>query len=629
MKDQFFGLNSQRERIYRPPNFREQADPSKPTVAKYLNTRLAEIGVSHVFAIPGDYIAEYVNTLDQPEQNPGGVKRIHPNNEVSATYSADGMARCVEGSVGCVAFTYGVGALNCAQAVAGAYVERVPLVVINGTPSRAQFNSERDQGVLYHHMIDGSHTDYRVFEEITAMAVQIENPANAPELIDCALRTCLTESRPVYIEIANLVALMECGPVPQCSVVATPLPQSADSLKEATDAIYAHMKAAKRLVFMGGSEVARGGLSEELAALLRTANAPYVTSALGKSILAEDRDDLRFGGVYFGKSSQANTLDLVSKSDCFVALGVVDTDFNYLGVITPDYNPAATSDLPGPTHIQARNGSVMVGRGKAYWGDVALGELIESLTKKLEEEPLPNAPFPSLEGSPWEIPPVTSFPTEDQVTWDSFKSHLFHGFLEKHDGPEYPQIVADSGFSFVAMTNLKAQERGFVAQLAWAAIGYGTGATTGVALAQSRRPVRRRTVTIAGDAAFAETVNALGTLAQQGQDAIVFVIDNKVYAVEQWLIDADAFCPPPAPPFEPLTDIPQGHIWDYVKLAEGFGGVGHKVTTNAELETVLESLHDVPINPVTNQPTFTLVAVGIPGTDCPDLLRWKVQCGKN
>ena len=56
-------------------------------------------------------------------------------------------------------------------------------------------------------------------------------------------------------------------------------------------------------------------------------------------------------------------------------------------------------------------------------------------------------------------------------------------------------------------------------------------------------------MTITGDGAFAETLNALGTMAQLGQDAIVFVIDpHHVFAVEQWLIIADAFCPTPNPP---------------------------------------------------------------------------------
>jgi thiamine pyrophosphate-dependent acetolactate synthase large subunit-like protein len=147
-----------------------------------------------------------------------------------------------------------------------------------------------------------------------------------------------------------------------------------------------------------------------------------------------------------------------------------------------------------------------------------------------------------------------------------------------------------------------------------------------VALAQAAAERPRRVVTVAGDAAFAETVNAIGLGAQLGQDNVIFVMDNRVYAVEQWLIDAGAFAPgAPPPEFAALTDVPQGRIWDYVKIAEGFGGVGHAVSTKTELRAVLEGLSERPINPVTGAPTFTLVAVRVPAKDYPDTVGWKVR----
>ena len=137
----------------------------------------------------------------------------------------------------------------------------------------------------------------------------------------------------------------------------------------------------------------------------------------------------------------------------------------------------------------------------------------------------------------------------------------------------------------------------------------------------------RRTVTITGDAAFAEALNALGTIAQLGQDVVIFVMDNRVFAVEQWLINADAFCEnADAPPFAGLTAVPQGHIWDYVKLAEGFGGRGFAVATNAELSAVLAQLATPAINPITSEPTFTLVAVRLPAKSLPGNADWKLHC---
>lgn len=608
------------------PGREAEADGSGETVATYLNKRLRQIGVGHVFAIPGDYVAEWVETLDDPAIS-AGLIRVHPNNEMCATYSADGYGRAYGGSVGCVAFTYGVGALNAIQAVGGAFVERVPLVVVNGSPSVAQFNSQRDQGVLYHHMLDGSHSDQRAFTEVTEMAVRIDDPANAPDLIDAALRACVTKRRPVYIELANTLAGRPCRAVPQERLVPSPATPSPQSLQEATDAVLAHLRSAHRVVVVGGVELTRFGLTERFAQLVKAIDAPYVTSALGKSVLSELREDVRFAGVYFGRSAQANVQELMRDADCVLALGVLDTDFNYLGVVTPDYNPEAPA-LPGPTHIQARDGAVLVGRGLAYWGDVDLASLVEALVTALEAEPLANAPFPGLVGSPWEIPAPDTFPDPDPITWDSFKSQLTHRFLATFDEASRPRLVADSGFSFVALSNVPVGEGGYIAQLAWAAIGYGVGATAGVTLAGQERGDARRTVTVTGDGAFSQTVNALGTVAQLGQDAVVFVMDNRVFAVEQWLVDANAFCADAPPPeFVALAQVPQGHIWDYVKLAEGFGGRGFAVSTNAQLREVLEALNDVPVNPVTTKPTFTLVAVRVAAKDYPDTVKWRLNCG--
>ena len=108
----------------------------------------------------------------------------------------------------------------------------------------------------------------------------------------------------------------------------------------------------------------------------------------------------------------------------------------------------------------------------------------------------------------------------------------------------------------------------------------------------------------------------------------MFVMDNRVFAVEQWLLDANAFCGnAPPPDFKALTGVPQGYLWDYVKLAEGFGGKGYAVTTNAELSSVLAELTTSPVNRVTGQSTFTLVAVRLPVKDLPANAAWRMSCG--
>ena len=636
----------------------------KETVASYLNKRLAEIGVKHVMAIPGDYISEWVETLDSPCN--AGLIRVHPNNEMLATYAADGYGRAANGkTIGCVAFTYGVGALNTVQAVAGAYVESVPLVAINGSPSPAQFNSQRDQGVLWHHMFDGSYTDLRIFQEITAMAVRIDNPAYAPDLIDAALTACITDSRPVYIEIANTMEGHGCQPVEErVPLAVSPVPQNQADLQEAVAMVMQVLEGAENLVVLGGVEIARYNLQDKFAQLIQVLQAPYVSSLLGKSILSEYRTDVNFSGVYNGRNSQQNVQDLIKGADIVLSLGVRETDFNFSGVASADFDPQSAPGLPLSGQIEVRLGALLINaqgspdeEGELYWGDIQLGLFIDALiqaVQALSGSKLPNAPFNRnvLQGSPWDIPDSSTYPETDQITWDSFKSLLYHNYLSTFDDANAPVVLADTGLTFYSLNNIKVPQNGYIAQLAWGAIGYSPGASYGVKLALEEQGIDRRVISISGDGAIAESINAVGTIAELGLDNVIFVMTNGVFAIEQFLINADAFCDASgAPKFAALTQVPQTSLWDWVKLAEGFGGVGYEVTTNAELNQVLQILKQgspaptTPTGPCSGDPagagccdfegngntdspsTFTLVAVRNVCKELPSNTTWKMNCG--
>lgn len=689
-------------RYFRTPvgatNKKALAATATETVASYLNKRLAEINVKHVMAIPGDYISEWVETLDTDCS--AGLIRVHPNNEMCATYAADGYGRATGGkTVGCVCTTYGVGALNAVQAVAGAFVENVPLVLVNGSPSPAQFNSQRDEGVLWHHMFDGSYTDLRIFEQITRMAVRIDNPAIAPDLIDAALIACITDSKPVYIEIANSMEGYPVQPVStRTPLVKSPVPQSATSLDEAIASVLPVLVACKNLVVLGGVEIARNSLQENFTNLLNTLKAPYLSSLLGKSILSEYNAPY-FSGTYNGNNSQQNVQDLVIGADVILSLGVHETDFNFTGIASTDFNPASPPGLPIEGTIEVRMGAARINsgltqkdQGEIYWGDIQLGAFITTLTdvignpagntmnglvnlypkilKPVQKQLVDNkglATFPGISGEVWDIPEPSEYGPKDQVTWDSFKSYLHHNYLTtfgNDENQDAPVLLADTGLTFYNLNNVKTPQDGFIAQLAWGAIGYSPAASYGVKLALTATGSKRRVVSVSGDGAFSQSSNAIGTIAELGLDNVIFVMANGVFAIEQFLINANAFCtekdtgncqppsPNPVPDFAALARVPETSLWNWVKLAEGFGGVGYEVTTNAELEQVIEKIKAAspppaqPCGPCAkdtksdsgccdfddegNLPvrksTFTLVAVRNVCSDLPSNTRWKLDC---
>src|SRR5215210_2364061 len=150
------------------------------TVGRYLVDRLSQLGLGHLFSIAGDYTIDWVNSYVEPSQ----IEVVEEVNELNAGYAADGYARLK--GIGALCVTYSAGALSAVNAIAGAYVELVPIVLINGTPDIKKTLTFEQTGFSSHHFISGRETDLQTFEHITAAAVRIDNPDLAPMLIDYA-----------------------------------------------------------------------------------------------------------------------------------------------------------------------------------------------------------------------------------------------------------------------------------------------------------------------------------------------------------------------------------------------------------------------------------------------------------
>jgi len=124
---------------------------SSYTVGDYLLTRLNEIGIDHLFGVPGDYNLQFLDhVIDHPR-----LAWVGCANELNAAYAADGYARC-RGAAALLT-TFGVGELSAINGVAGSYAEYLPVVHIVGAPSQTSQN----KGELLHHTLgDG---DFRHF----------------------------------------------------------------------------------------------------------------------------------------------------------------------------------------------------------------------------------------------------------------------------------------------------------------------------------------------------------------------------------------------------------------------------------------------------------------------------------
>src|SRR5262249_55132111 len=133
--------------------------------------------------------------------------------------------------IGICSTTYGVGAFNLYDAIAGAFVERCPVVLVNGSANATKARQLVEQGVKFAHAIDTLRTDELIFRPITAATTVITDPEDAPSEIDGVLRACVTEKRPVYLEVRDGVWIQSCDdpPDPDDPLAALPLPPDVDN----------------------------------------------------------------------------------------------------------------------------------------------------------------------------------------------------------------------------------------------------------------------------------------------------------------------------------------------------------------------------------------------------------------
>ena len=173
------------------------------TVGDYLLDRLAELGVTEVFGVPGDYNLEF---LDHVVAHPQ-LRWVGNANELNAGYAADGYGRLR--GMSAVVTTFGVGELSAANAIAGSYAEHVPVVHIVGGPSKDAQGTRR---ALHHSLGDGDFEHFlRVSREITCAQANLM-PATAAREIDRVLSEVREQRRPGYLLLPTDVARFETEP---------------------------------------------------------------------------------------------------------------------------------------------------------------------------------------------------------------------------------------------------------------------------------------------------------------------------------------------------------------------------------------------------------------------------------
>jgi len=550
------------------------ASPAPPhyTVSDYIADRLKELNIYHIFDVPGDFVTNFMNVVVARYPD---IEFITTPNELIAGYSADAYTRL--NGAGAVAVTYGVGAFSLINAVAGAYVERNPLIVLNGSPSTSDRVLENQKGVLIHHSTGNFSANLDAYKNVTVAAVSIGDPTKAPELIDQAIIAAFKFRRPCYIEVWKDVWQMLCAKPTGKLKLETPV-SDPDTLKAAVASLTEKINEAKNPLFWAGIELQRYGLQANFKKLLSKTNIPYVTTLLAKSVIAENNE--WFKGVYTGAACEAPIRAAVEKSDLVIGLGTIVTD-DYLTIVKTKY-----ADM-----VVAYDGKLRIGYEE--YNNVYLQDILKALLSMKALKQSANAPT-FVKKTAAKAPPV-----KGPLTFNNFFE-----VVKPWIDDSMTIIIDESDSMYVASDIASNRADAFVSEAAWGSIGYAAGAASGVGLATKYRPV-----VFAGDGGFHMIAQSLETLVQYNPGSIVFLMNNAIFGIEQALIDWEAFDNPST--FMPYNLFPS---WNYAALANAFGAKPYRVESIEELIALLPELKK-------NKNVVSFIDVVIPTTDLPPQIK--------
>ena len=546
------------------------------TVGGYLASRLREIGLHHYFAVPGDY---NLVLLDELLKCPD-LEMVGCCNELNAGYAADGYARAT-GGASAVVVTFSVGGLSSLNAVAGAYAEDLPVIAISGGPNT---NSVAEYELL-HHTIGRVDYDYQrdIYAQVTADAVIIQHPGEAPKQIDNAIETALSLRKPVYLEVACNIANAPTSN-PHKRVFGHRPASDPSSLEQAIEKVAERLNAAVKPVLVGGVKLRPNNAQQAFLELAEASGYGVATMPNAKSLFPEQH--AQSIGTYWGSVSSPGCGEIVESCDCYLFAGPMFTDYTTVGhTILIDDNKL----------IQANSDNVSVG-GQTF-SDVQLSDFLSGLAARVNRNDSSLTAFQRVREEPASIPASETLSTRQMF-------QTIQASLNENNA-----VIAETGDSWFNGVALELPDGcDFAIQMQYGSIGWSVGATLGYALGNPDR----RVYSLIGDGSFQLTAQACSTMIRSGANPIIFLINNGGYTIEAEIHDG---------PYNTIKN------WDYAGLIDVFNagdgnGWSCKVATKDELEAALEKAlaHD----------GMCLIEVKIDRDDCSrTLLKWGAQVAKN
>ncbi|MBV9387747.1 MAG: hypothetical protein JOZ78_15100 [Chroococcidiopsidaceae cyanobacterium CP_BM_ER_R8_30] len=491
-------------------------------IGTYLAELLQTIGLEHYFTVPGDY---NLLLLDQMLKHPN-LQMINCCNELNAGYAADGYARAR--GVSAVVVTFTVGGLSMVNAVAGAYAEDLPVIVISGGPN----SNDRGQHHLIHHSIGNYdfNQQYCIFREITAEAVVIRHIEDAHRLLHRALEAAIQKRKPVYIEIA-------------CNLVTAPIPRSVPlqlkrhvesnpvALEAAVDAVASKLNRAVKPALVAGVKLRAFEAISSFRQLADRSEYAVAIMPNAKGMFPETHP--QYIGCYWGQVSSPGCAEIIESCDAYL----------FAGPIFNDYTTVGWSSLVNHEKLIEVQPDRVILAGQEY-PQVYMQEFLTALASQIQPNASSFKAFKRIHEQP--LPPQ-ALQSEAPLTTRAIREQV-QSILT--DNSALLVETGDSWFNGQKITLPDGCLYEF--QMQYGSIGWAVGALLGYALGLGKE---KRAIALIGDGSFQLTAQEVSTMIRFGLNPIIFLINNRGYTIEVEIHDG------------PYNNIKN---WDYAGLVQVF-----------------------------------------------------------
>lgn len=501
---------------------------------------LMEERVNTVFGYPGATVVPIYEALRKSE-----LKHILVRQEQAAGHSASGFARAKK-SVGVCIATSGPGATNLITAVATAYMDSIPLVIITGQVKstligkdvfqEADITGATESFTKHNYLVKSAGDVTRIMKEAFYIA---RTGRSGPVLIDIPVDIQLEEIEFFYPEEVNIR-----GYKPKFEGHKGQIKKAAEKIRES-----------KRPLICVGGGIVSGDAKEELQKFVNKSKIPVVHTLMGKDSFNEN-NPYYVGLIGSHGFSYANRA--VSEADVLILIGTRAADRAIAGssfgkdacVIHIDIDPAEIGKILGPN-------IPVVGHSK---------KVLEELTKEIE----------TVETARW-IEQIIMWKkeAERQLQFNANVSPKYVLNRLSEIIEENAILTADVGQNQIwCARNFHINGiRKFFTSGGLGTMGYSLPAAIGAKMADTNR----RVVAVMGDGGFQMSMFELGTIAEHNVNIIILLFNNSglgmVREIQKNTYGSGNY-----------SGVDFNNNPDFIKIVEAYGLRGKRVTCNEEFE---------------------------------------------